>query len=126
MKKVQSFLIMLLVSILTVTCKQEQKTTEATAETDANGYAVLTPEQIEDLVRRSYQYVAMYNVNNKFALKSGGWNTIDADTKLKDHTMRDIARPNNDSFYAAALLDLQVDPVIMYPVSYTHLTLPTN
>ena len=114
MKKIQSILLMLLVSMLTVTCKQEQKTTEATAETDANGNAVLTPEQIEDLVRRSYQYVAMYNVNNKFALKSGGWNTIDADTKLKDHTMRDIARPNNDSFYATALLDLQVDPVIMY------------
>ena len=32
--------------------------------------------QIEDLVRRSYQYVAMYNVNNKFALKQGGWNTV--------------------------------------------------
>ena len=114
MKKVQSFLIMLLVSILTVTCKQEQKTTEATIETDTDGYAVLTPEQIEDLVRRSYQYVAMYNVNNKFAMKAGGWNTIDADTKLKDHTMREIARPNNDSFYASALLDLRTEPVIMY------------
>ena len=39
----------------------------------------------------------MYNVNNKFALKQGGWNTCDADTELKDHTMREIARPNNDT-----------------------------
>jgi hypothetical protein len=54
---------------------------------------------IENLVKRSYQYVAMYNVNNKFALKQGGWNTVDADTQLKDHTMREIARPNNDTLY---------------------------
>ena len=74
----------------------------------------MTDEQVENLVRRSYQYVAMYNVNNKFAMKAGGWNTIDADTKLKDHTMREIARPNNDSFYASALLDLRTEPVIMY------------
>jgi hypothetical protein len=40
----------------------------------------MTDEQIDNLVRRSYQYVAMYNVNNKFALKQGGWNTVDADS----------------------------------------------
>jgi hypothetical protein len=62
---------------------------------------------------RSYQYVAMYNVNNKFALKQGGWNTVDADTQLKDHTMREIARPNNDTLYISALLDLRKDPVIL-------------
>jgi len=28
--------------------------------------------------------------------------------------MREIARPNNDSFYASALLDLRAEPVIMY------------
>jgi hypothetical protein len=55
----------------------------------------------------------MYNVNNKFALKHGGWNTIDADTQLKDHTMREIARPNNDTLYVSALLDLRKDPVIL-------------
>ncbi|KPK53021.1 MAG: hypothetical protein AMS22_08070, partial [Thiotrichales bacterium SG8_50] len=27
--------------------------------------AQLTDEQVENIVRRSYQYVAMYNVNNK-------------------------------------------------------------
>ena len=68
---------------------------------------------MEALVRRSYQYVAMYNVNNKFALKQKGWNTLDADTALKDHTMREIARPNNDSLYISAMLDLRKDPVIL-------------
>mgnify|MGYP001820602120 FL=1 len=57
----------------------------------------LTDEQVDNLVERSYQYVAMYNVNNKFALKQGGWNSCDPDTELKDHTMREIARPNNDT-----------------------------
>ena len=75
--------------------------------------AAFTDEQVENIVRRSYQYVAMYNVNNKFALKQGGWNTVMADTKLKDHTMREIARPNNDSLYIGCLLDLRKDPVIL-------------
>jgi len=73
----------------------------------------LTDAEVENLVRRSYQYVAMYNVNNKFALKQGGWNTVVADTKLKDHTMREIARPNNDTLYIGCLLDLRKDPVIL-------------
>jgi len=68
---------------------------------------------VENIVKRSYQYVAMYNVNNKFALKQGGWNTVQADTRLKDHTMREIARPNNDSLYIGCMLDLRKDPVIL-------------
>jgi len=55
----------------------------------------------------------MYNVNNKFAIKQGGWNTCDADTALKDHTMREIARPNNDTLYISCMLDLRKDPVIL-------------
>ena len=73
----------------------------------------LTDDQIDNLVRRSYQYVAMYNVNNKFALKQGGWNTCLADTRLKDHTMREIARPNNDTLYIGCMLDLRKAPVIL-------------
>ena len=73
----------------------------------------LSEADMENLVKRSYQYVAMYNVNNKFALKHGGWNTCDADTQLKDHTMREIARPNNDTLYTSCLLDLRKDPVIL-------------
>ena len=73
----------------------------------------LSDAEVENVVRRSYQYVALYNVNNKFALKQGGWNTVDADTKLKDHTMREIARPNNDTLYIGCMLDLRKDPVIL-------------
>jgi hypothetical protein len=73
----------------------------------------LSDQQIEDLVRHSYQYVAMYNVNNKFALAMGGWNRVIADTALKDHTMTDIARPNNDTLYVSALLDLRKEPVLL-------------
>ena len=75
--------------------------------------AELSNADVENLVERSYQYVAMYNVNNKFALKQGGWNNCAADTKLKDHTMREIARPNNDTLYVSCMLDLRKDPVIL-------------
>ncbi len=75
--------------------------------------AELSDKDIENIIRRSYQYVAMFNVNNKFALTQGGWNTVKADTRLKDHTMRDIARPNNDTLYIGCLLDLRNDAVIL-------------
>jgi hypothetical protein len=73
----------------------------------------LNDQQLEDLVRESYRYVAMFNVNNKFAIKQGGWNTVEADTALKDHTMREIARPNNDTLYIGCLLDLRGDAVVL-------------
>jgi hypothetical protein len=73
----------------------------------------LTDDEVENIVRRSYQYVAMYNVNNKFAQSQGGWNTVVADTELKDHTMREIARPNNDTLYISCMLDLREEPVIL-------------
>jgi len=79
----------------------------------------LNDEQIRNIVMRSYQYVALYNVNNKFALdnarKTGtsGWNICVPDTNLKDHTMRDIARPNNDTQYLGCMLDLRKDPIIL-------------
>ena len=63
----------------------------------------LSDAQVEDIVRRSWQYVAMYNVNNKFAmdptnpLSTGGWNRIKANTALADHTLKAIPRPNNDT-----------------------------
>ena len=73
----------------------------------------LTDAQMEELVKRSWQYVAMYNVNNKGAMQYDGWNTVDVDTKLKDHTLKVIARPNNDSLYITAMLDLRKEPVIL-------------
>ena len=78
-----------------------------------NEVVSLSHDQIENIVRRSYQYVALYNVNNKFALVQGGWNTVVPDTQLKDHTMREIARPNNDTLYIGCMLDLRNDAVIL-------------
>ncbi len=84
-----------------------------TQRTDDDGFIALSDEQVENIVSRSYQYVAMYNVNNKLAIKQGGWNTALADTALKDHTLREIARPNNDTYYTTCFLDLRQDPIII-------------
>ena len=41
--------------------------------------ATLSDAEVENIVRRSYQYVAMYNTNNNFAMQegnplgTGGW-----------------------------------------------------
>ncbi len=82
-------------------------------QTDANGYVILSDEEIDNIVKRSYQYVALYNVNNKFALSQGGWNTLKANTELVDHTAKEIARPNNDSFYTIIMLDLRKDAYVV-------------
>jgi hypothetical protein len=79
----------------------------------------LSDEQIENIVRLSYPYVALYNVNNKFALDDsgpisiGGWNKILASTTLQDHTLQTIARPNNDTLYLTAMIDVRQEPMII-------------
>lgn len=79
----------------------------------------LTDAQLEELVRRAYQYVAMFNVNNKFALDpdnpmtTGGYNRTLASTELADHTLQAIARPNNDTLYTIALIDVTEEPVVL-------------
>jgi hypothetical protein len=76
--------------------------------------ATLNDKQIDNLVRRSYQYVAMYNVIQKFALKGGNrWNFCVPDTKLKDHTTREIARPNNDTLYIGCMADVRKEPLVL-------------
>ncbi len=79
----------------------------------------LSDTEIENLVTRSYQYVALYNVINKAALDptnpqtTGGFNKMNVATQLFDHNMKAIARPNNDTMYITAMLDLRRDPVIL-------------
>jgi len=85
----------------------------AAAETAAINEAALSDDAYGDLVRRSYQYVTMFNVNNKFAMSQGGWNTCHASTSLKDHTMQDLPRPNNDTLYTGCMLDLTQDAMII-------------
>jgi hypothetical protein len=102
------------IMLLLASCaKQESSPHVSSVEPEGAVTVELTDEDIENIVRRSYQYVAMYNVNNKFALAAGGWNTCDANTQLKDHTMKDVARPNNDTLYIGCMLDLRKDPVIL-------------
>ena len=93
-------------------CNQGSKK-KNTLRTDDEGFIILSEEQMENMVKRSYQYVAMYNVNNKIAMKQGGYNTVLPDTALKDHTLREIARPNNDTYYTSCFLDLRHDPIII-------------
>ena len=114
--KIMPTVITLIVLLLTTGCGKEQAsqtTAPRVTETTPTTAVELTDEQLENIVRRSYQYVAMYNVNNKGALSQGGWNTCVPDTQLKDHTMQDIARPNNDTLYIICALDLCKDPVIL-------------
>lgn len=80
----------------------------------------LTREQVENLFRRSYQYVAMFNVIQKGALDpvsggmfTDGFNKPTAMTALADATVKAIARPNNDTLYQITTLDLSRAPVIV-------------
>jgi hypothetical protein len=85
--------------------------------------APLSREQVTNIVERSYQYVAMYNVIQKHAsdpvsgaMFTDGFNRPVAATTLMDHTYQGIARPNNDTFYQGAVLDLRSEPIIVeYP-----------
>ena len=84
--------------------------------------AMLSDDEIDNLVRRTYQYVAMFNVINKNALMkesppATGWNGTWAAPSLMDHNAKTIARPNNDTLYVTSTLDLRSEPVIVsYPV----------
>ncbi|MGW8248839.1 MAG: DUF1214 domain-containing protein [Acidiferrobacterales bacterium] len=95
-----------------------QTTGKAVAD-QAGAQLELTDEQVRNIVRQAYRFVAMYNVNNKMAFDSknpmstGGLNRFKANTKLLDHTMKAIARPNNDTLYVSALIDLSHEPVII-------------
>jgi hypothetical protein len=82
-------------------------------------HMALSDEQMAELVLRAYPYVAMFNVNNKFALDpdnpmfTGGYNRVFANTTLADHTLRAIARPNNDTLYTIAMIDVTDEPIVM-------------
>ena len=111
MKKLNSIWVILL-ALFMASCNQTTKN-QATIETDENGVAILSDEQVEEIVKRSYQYVAMYNVNNKGSMQYGGWNVTDVDDQPKDHTFQVIARPNNDTYYITGMIDVRKDAVIL-------------
>ncbi len=79
----------------------------------------LTDKEIDHIVRHSYQYVAMYNTNNNFAMQEGnpfstnGWNKMFVPNSLADHTLTAIPRPNNDTLYLIAMLDMRDDAIVI-------------
>jgi len=82
----------------------------------------LSKADMENLVRRSYQYVALFNTLNNFAVSAknpfaaGGWNKTHYPKGLMDASVRAIPRPNNDTLYVLSMLDLRKDAVIIqYP-----------
>jgi hypothetical protein len=78
--------------------------------------------ELENVVKRSYQYVALYNtllgfaLNEKNPFSTHGWNKTYKPTAAMDHTVRVIAAPNNDTLYVISALDLRKEPVVVsYP-----------
>ncbi len=58
-------------------------------------------------------------MNNNIALdasspmSTGGWNKTFANTTLADHTLQSISRPNNDTLYYMAMIDVRREPMIL-------------
>ncbi len=115
-----NLLMLLGLSFLLSGCGAEQSppATDKTAD-ETKQALTLSDAEVENIVKRSFQYVAMYNVNNKVVMdpalpiRTGGWNKTTSLLQLMDHTVKIIARPNNDTFYAASMLDLTREPVIL-------------
>lgn len=81
--------------------------------------AELNDAEMENLVRRSYQYVALFNTLNNFVVSeknpfaSGGWNKTHYPQGLMNASVRALPRPNNDTLYVLSMLDLRKDAVVI-------------
>lgn len=118
MSNTKSRLTSLLFLVLIVSSGMDVPAQTASIKSDKIITGELTDEQIENIVRRSYQYVALYNIINKGAndpTNPGrtGWNNCYVDTALKDHNLKIIARPNNDTLYIFCSFDLRKDAMIL-------------
>ena len=78
--------------------------------------------EMTKLVKRSYQYVALFNTLNNFVVSpknpfaTGGWNKTFYPKGLMDASVQAIPRPNNDTLYVLSMLDLRKEPVVIqYP-----------
>jgi hypothetical protein len=82
--------------------------------------ADLSQAEMENVVKRSEQYVALFNTLNNFAVNAknpfaaGGWNKTHYPQGLMDASVRAIPRPNNDTLYVLSLLDLRKDAVVIH------------
>ncbi len=113
MKRLTQFIAILAVGLLA-----SLHTLRAAEPNDGAKYVDLSDQKIKEIVQRSYQYVAMYNVNQKMAfaeegVTTKGYNKGMRKTELLDHTVQFIARPNNDVLYQLAMLDLREDAIVL-------------
>ena len=119
MIRIKTGLASLLFLALIAGCEKNEPDQTTSVMSDKVAAIKLTDDQVRNIVRRSYQYVALYNVINKGALNTenptstGGFNKMNVATALYDHNVKIIARPNNDSLYIAVALDLRKEPVIL-------------
>jgi len=80
----------------------------------------LSDADAQNIVRRSLQYVALYDTllnftfNKKNPFASGGWNKTHYPAGLMDASVRAIPRPNNDTLYVMSVMDLRKDPVVIH------------
>jgi hypothetical protein len=105
------------IAILAISLLASINTLRAAEPNDGAKYVDLSDQKIKEIVQRSYQYVAMYNVNQKMAfaeegVTTKGYNKGMRKTELLDHTVQFIARPNNDVLYQLAMLDLRKDAIV--------------
>lgn len=120
--KIVPVLVILVALSLLVGCGKEEASQTASVESDKATETMsvqLSDKDIDNIVRRSYQYVAMYNVINKGAMMPEnpmrtGWNGTFVPTALADHNLRAIARPNNDTLYVCSTLNVRNEPVIVH------------
>jgi len=88
----------------------------------------------ENLVKRSYQYVALFNTINNFVVNpknpfaSGAWNKTFYPKGLMDASVKALPRPNNDTLYVLSPMDLRDDAVVItYPAFESrYVTLETS
>ena len=127
MKRLTLFLsvpLMAVFTLLLVVCPVAMATQDSGSPTHPNHPAAqnvkMTDADAQNVVRRSLQYVALYDTllnftfNKKNPFASGGWNKTHYPAGLMDASVRAIPRPNNDTLYVLSLLDLRKDPVIIH------------
>jgi len=80
----------------------------------------LSDADAQNLVRRSLQYVALYDTilnfvfNKKNPFASGDWNKTYYPKGLVGASVRAIPRPNNDTLYVLSPMDLRQDAVVIH------------
>lgn len=119
-----SFPLIAVLALLMVVCPvamAAQDTGSPTHPNHPSAQAVkMTDADAQNVVRRSLQYVALYDTLLNFTFKkknpfaSGGWNKTHYPEGLMDASVRAIPRPNNDTLYVMSMMDLRQDPVVIH------------